>query len=37
MIEFRGLIVIEDQESRIRIDSIFLSMYNIDRTNDSFG
>ena len=36
MIVFRGLILIEDQESQIQIDSIRLSMYNIDSKNDSF-
>jgi len=36
MIVFRGLILIEDQESRIQVDSIYLSMYNIDSKKDSF-
>ena len=36
MIVFRGLILIEDQESQIQIDSIRLSMYNIDSKKDSF-
>ena len=37
MIEFRGLILVECQESRIRVDSIYLSMYNVDSKKDSFG
>ena len=36
MILFRGLTVIEDRESEIQIDSIYLSMYNIDSKTDSF-
>jgi hypothetical protein len=36
MIVFRGLILLDDRQSQIRIDSIFLSMYNIDSKKDSF-
>jgi hypothetical protein len=36
MIVFRGLILIEDRQGKIQIDSILLSTYNIDSKNDSF-